>query len=259
MGAPRIARLLIGIACLLMLPAAHAQAPAAKAAAASAGQALSAAERQACEALLAAPSMRLVAGRPSSDALLRLVSEQTEPQVLRRQLQGQDLDRTRGTQGLTLLDLAAGVGNHAAVRVLLDLGARLPSKSASGDTALDHAILQGQAATACLLMQQGASLSDARQKPYLLPAALLTERSAHADWLTGALLARGFDANAAMSGDPALLIAAELGHEGALRRLLLAGADPRRSNARGESLQQVAVRGGHEALLRRVLAANPSQ
>ncbi|MBB2488079.1 ankyrin repeat domain-containing protein [Mitsuaria sp. WAJ17] len=256
MAAHRIVRMIGGIACLLTLASAGAQAPAPGPVKAAA---LSAAERKGCDALLAEAPTRMVAARPSSDALLRLVAEQTDAAVLRRQLLGQDLDRTRGTQGLTLLDLAAGVGNHAAVRVLLELGARVPSKSASGDTALDHAILQGQAATACLLMQQGASLSDARQKPYLLPAALLTERSAHADWLTGALLARGFDANAAMSGDPALLLAAELGHEGALRRLLLAGADPRRSNARGESLQQVAVRGGHEALLRRVLAANPSQ
>ena len=93
----------------------------------------------------------------------------------------------------------------------------------------------------------------------LRPAALLTERVAHQDWLTGALLACGFDANAAMNDDPALLIAAELGHEGALRRLLQAGGDPRRGNARGDSLQQVAARAGHEALLRGGLSANPRQ
>jgi len=254
MAAHRIARVIGGIACLLMLAAAGAQAPAPGPVKSAA---LSAAERKSCDALLTEAPMRMVAARPSSDALLRLVAEQTDAAALRRQLLGQDLDRTRGTQGLTLLDLAAGVGNHAAVRVLLDLGARLPSTSASGDTALDHAILQGQAATACLLMSRGAALSDARQKSALLPTALLTERAAHADWLTGALLARGFDPNAALNGDPALLIAAELGHEGALRRLLQAGADPWRRNARGETLQQVAARGGHEPLLRRVQAANP--
>lgn len=171
----------------------------------------------------------------SEDPVLRLVVESTDSAALVAGLSQTDLNAQRGTTGLTALGAAASAGNLVAVRALLTLGAGIEVRSRNGETALESAVINAQASTACWLLLQGAQLPVPDKKPYLLPAAALSEDFAAANTLVRMLLERGFSPDARMSGDTALHIASELGNVDLVRALMQRRADLAAKNSRGNA------------------------
>ncbi len=190
-----------------------------------------------------------------ADPLLTLILTSSDTATLHTALKPIELDSPRGTTSTTLLAFAASVGNLDAVKVLIDLGAKVTPRNARGETALDAAILNGQAAATCLLMRHGAALSPAADRAYLLPAAALSENFTAANALVKLLLASGFDISALMNGDTALHIAVEIGNEALVRTLLAAHADPAQKNARGETAFTLAQRSGNRNVIRTLESA----
>jgi ankyrin repeat protein len=185
----------------------------------------------------------------SSDPLLRVIFETGDPAKLKPALASAgNLDAQRGTTGITALSTAASAGNLAAAQLLVEAGASLEAKSRSGDTALESAMTSAQATTSCWLLRRGAASPDPQKKPYLVPAAALSEDFAASHALVRLLLNRGFSPDARMNGDTALHIAAELGNTELVRLLVQHGADVSAKNTRGETPLAVATRSGQKAV-----------
>ena len=188
------------------------------------------------------------APRMPDDEFLRLVLTTDDGNILREALPGSHIDELRGKTRTTLLALAASVGNVNAIQVLLEKGAQRDKPTGKGETPLEAAVLNGQATAACFLMQRGARLPRPAQKPYLVPAAALTEDFASAVTLVTLLSDHDFDLNARMNGDTALHIAAELGNVELVKLLLTRGADAQLRNAKGESALSIAQRAGQSQI-----------
>jgi uncharacterized protein len=192
------------------------------------------------------------APRLPDDDLLRALLSTDDPTEIRRAMGGSDPNAPRGTAGSTPLAVAAASGNVSGVNVLLDSGALVEGKSRSGTTPLEAAILNIQPSTACALLSRGAILPEPRSKPYLLPAAALSEDFGAASAMVGFLLDRGYDVNARTNGDTALHIAAELGNETLVMLLLRHGADIKLKNGRSETPEAVAQRAGFPGIAKRI-------
>jgi ankyrin repeat protein len=190
-----------------------------------------------------------------TDPLLTLILTTADATTLRAALKSTELDSLRGTTNTTLLAFAASVGNLNAVKVLIDQGAKVTPRNSRGESALDAAILNGQAAATCLLMRHGAALPPAADRSYLLPAAALSENFTAANALVKLLIASGFDIGALMNGDTALHIAVEIGNDILVRTLLAAHADPAQKNARGETAFTLAQRSGNRDVIRTLESA----
>lgn len=186
------------------------------------------------------------APRLPDDQVLRTLLTTEEPALIQQSLLNVDLSAYRGTTKTTPLALAASVGNLKAVQILLRIGAGIDFPTASGATALEAAILNGQAGSACLLLRQGARLPQPGSRPYLLPSAALSEDFQGATALVEFLAAEGYDVNARMNGDTALHIAAGLGNTALVRVLLRRGADVHARSGRAETPEMVANRSGND-------------
>lgn len=199
-------------------------------------------DRSVCQSM---PTKAFVPSRGPAmpdDEFMRLVLTTDDGSVLRQALARTDIDALHGRSNTTLLALAASSGNLNAMRVLLDKGAQRDKPTGSGETPLEAAVLNGQASAACMLLQRGARLPPPAQKPYLLPAAALTEDFASAVTLVAILRDHDFDPNARMNGDTALHIATELGNVELVRLLLARGASIDQKNSRGETALSIAQR-----------------
>lgn len=216
---------------------------------------MSPAERQLCEGVHQRRYEPTLSPVKSKDPVLRLVLESTDSATLTAGLSQTDLNAQRGTTGLTALGAAASAGNLVAVRVLLASGAGMEVRSRSGETALESAVIHAQASTACWLLQQGAQLPAPGKKPYLLPAAALSEDFAAANTLVRLLLERGFSPDARMNGDTALHIASELGNVDLIKVLIQRSADIAARNSRGETPLVVAKANGHQTIVKLLTAA----
>ena len=188
------------------------------------------------------------APRMPDDEFMRLVLTTDDGNTLRQMLPGSHIDELRGKTRTTLLALAASVGNVNAIQVLLEKGAQRDKPAGNGETPLEASVLNGQATAACFLMQRGAKLPRPAQKPYLVPAAALTEDFASAVILVTLLSDHDFDLNARMNGDTALHIAAELGNVELVKLLLARGADSQLKNTKGETALSIAQRAGQSQI-----------
>lgn len=205
------------------------------------------------ERLCASPSITAAspapAPTPSTDPLLRAVFETRDHGKLEAALAAVgDPNTQRGTTGITALAAAAAAGNLEAMRQLVSTGARLDARSRSGDTAVESAIMAVQAASACWLLGHGAEL-QVGHKPYLLPAAALSDDFQAATVLVRLLLGRGFSADARIHGDTALHIAAELGNTALVETLLRHGASAALENPRRDTPLAVAIRSKQAAVV----------
>ncbi|WP_230851242.1 ankyrin repeat domain-containing protein [Ralstonia solanacearum] len=189
------------------------------------------------------------------DEFMRLVLTTDDERALRHAFARTDIDALRGRSNMTLLALAASSGNLNAMRVLLDRGAKRDKQTGRGETPLEAAVLNGQAQAACMLLQHGAKLPPPAHKPYLLPAAALTEDFASAVALVAILRDHDFDPNARMNGDAALHIAAELGNVELVRLLLARGASVEQRNSRGETALAIAQRSSQPEIAQILRAA----
>ena len=136
----------------------------------------------------------------------------------------------RDDRGATPLMHAAAIGSIEAVRLLLDAGADVNARNASGATALLWA--DGDHAKSWLLIREGADV-HATSKLRKTPLLALAGRPGNADLLR-ALLDRGVDPNMAdAGGNTALMSAAETGDLEMVRLLVDKGADVNASSAFG--------------------------
>ncbi|WP_118871756.1 ankyrin repeat domain-containing protein [Ralstonia solanacearum] len=212
-------------------------------------------DRSVCQSM---PAKAFVPSRGPAmpdDEFVRLVLTTDDGNALRRAFAKTDIDAQRGRTNTTLLALAASSGNLNAMRVLLERGAQRDKPTGSGETPLEAAVLNGQASAVCLLLQRGAKLPLPARKPYLLPAAALTEDFASAVALVAILRDHDFDPNARMNGDTALHIAAELGNVELVRLLLARGADIGQKNTRGETALSIAQRSSQPQIAQLLRAA----
>lgn len=191
----------------------------------------------------------------SKDPLLRAVFETRDHGKLEAALAAAgDPNAQRGTTGITALAAAAAAGNLEAMRQLVSAGARLDARSRSGDTAVESAIMAVQAASTCWLLGHGAEL-QVGHKPYLLPAAALSDDFQAATVLVRLLLGRGCSADARIHGDTALHIAAELGNTALVETLLRHGASASLENTHGETPLAIAIRSSKQAAVATLLTA----
>lgn len=204
--------------------------------------------RPSCQSTPAKTFVPSHAPRLPDDEFLRLILTTDDGNALRQALPVSHIDELRGKTGTTLLALAASVGNVNAIHVLLEKGAQRDKPTGNGETPLEAAVLNGQATAACLLMQRGAKLPRPAQKPYLVPAAALTEDFASAVVLVTLLSDHDFDLNARMNGDTALHIATELGNVELVKLLVARGADFQLKNTKGETALSIAQRAGQSQI-----------
>jgi ankyrin repeat protein len=154
---------------------------------------------------------------------------------------------------------AAKGGQEAVVRLLLENGAELDSKSQSGQTPLSWAAKKGHEAVVRLLLEKGAELdskSESGQTPLLLAA-----ENGHEEVVRLLLLKREMtEVNAKdKTGKMALHRAASKGHEAVVRLLLENGANidakviAVRINAFEGTALHLAAREGHKAVVELLL------
>ena len=126
--------------------------------------------------------------------------------------------------GSTLLHHAAGFGDLATMKALLDAGADVHAKNRTGSAAIHWAVAEG--AKLALLIEHGSDVnaksSDGRTPLYMAA----TQRNSNAPLRL--LLAKGADPNLAMlNGRTTLMAAAGAGDVEAMTLLLAKGADPK--------------------------------
>ena len=150
----------------------------------------------------------------------------------------------------TLLD-AAERNDLAAVKSLLEKGAKPDEANSYHVTPLSLACLNGNAEMTALLLKAGASVTPPDAEPILFTAT----RTGNAACIQ-ALLAAGADPNAKGSSDQTpLMWAAALGHSAGVKLLLAAKADPTTTLDSGFDAFFFAVRAGHRDIVKQLLAA----
>jgi ankyrin repeat protein len=158
-------------------------------------------------------------------------------------------------QGYTALMAAAGNGDLAAARCLLEHGARVNARTLNGYTAVNGAAVAGNAEIVRLLLDRGADpgvqceLVDTGgdiQTPALVAASM-----GHEECLK-TLLARGADVQ--LQAGPfertALLGAATTGNEAVMRLLLARGVNVNAQDARGDTALAWAARRGDRNIVK---------
>jgi ankyrin repeat protein len=155
------------------------------------------------------------------DRLIKAISKGDTEKVHALLEKGADVN-TRGNDGFTALDMAAGHGHTDIVQALLSQGADMNAKDNDGITALMGAAFEGHTDTVHALLEKGADVNakDNNGGTALMRAA----QEGQTDTLQ-ALLANGADVNAKINdGGTALKKAKEGGHEEIVRILKEAGA-----------------------------------
>ena len=131
------------------------------------------------------------------------------------------ISRGAKVNALPVLQSAAETGNREMVQILLDAGADVNRRDASGNTPISRALIFEKGDIAKLLLQRGATLYEPEEA--LIFAILL-----HDAELVRTLLEKGVRANATGNGDSALtlVVDATLYSSGIAQVLLDHGADP---------------------------------
>ncbi|KAK3380685.1 hypothetical protein B0T24DRAFT_676352 [Lasiosphaeria ovina] len=160
-------------------------------------------------------------------------------------------DRFDILHSTTPLTQAAGDGNEALVRLLLDRGANFSAADRSGQTPLVGAVENSRAANVRLLLDQGAD-PNGRNKRGQTPLIV-----AHDNAITHLLLEREAETNARdHQGSSALMVAARSGNVARLRLLLDHGAKidtEKQSMSYENSPLILASRGGWDASVQLLL------
>ncbi len=139
------------------------------------------------------------------------------------------------------------------VGLLLDAGARLEARDASGWTALELAVSYADVGVVQALLDKGANVRRANPTGFT-PVMFAVARDDLA--ILEAVLARGAEVNHAnQAGVTALMLAAAAGREAVAKRLLAAGADPSARNREGKTAADLAQARGDTALARRLAEA----
>lgn len=156
---------------------------------------------------------------------------------------GSDIDVVQ-PNGLYPLHIAAEKGRIILVRTLLDHGVTLDRTTATGDSALDLAVLAGRTQIADLLLARGAEL-----KPTVLLLKAATAGVTDRD-IIRFLIEHGADTEQRdPNGDTPLLIAIRNNNHRLAAHLVQQGADVNVQDAQGESALVLAGRLGEQDLL----------
>jgi ankyrin repeat protein len=161
------------------------------------------------------PSHTIVAARGSTPEILAFVRERQSPLNNRRGLHGE------------ALTAAAGSGDLVKVKLLLDGGAKLNARDASGQNALYYAVYKSADDVAGYLIDQGIEVN----------------------------VMGGTSLGFANMGDTALAMAVQNGRPDIVRRLLAAGADIHLKRPGGKSALEVAREMGRSDVLLAFAAA----
>jgi ankyrin repeat protein len=187
--------------------------------------------------------------------------------------------------GDTALIQASWRGNEAAVRLLLERGARQELQNKQGMTALHHAARKGYAGVVELLCAAPGAAAAAALRDYMYsetPLILAVAGNSCSECLVSALLtadAAGVTVNAQTDGDDmalirasasdqngalhvvickghtALMWASKNGHAAAVRLLLARGAQQELQNEDGDAALHFAAGWGHAAIVEQLCAA----
>jgi ankyrin repeat protein len=156
-----------------------------------------------------------------------------------------------GPEGLTALMVAAWYGGDAAVRYLLEHGARPDRVTRDGSTALLHACYWGREDVARTLIEHGASpATDAKTAGWSVWMFPL-DFAGSLEWYDAQSSADGVFLGHA--GVTPLHAAADSGHETLVRRLLAAGAVPGARRDDGATALSLAAAAGAESIVQVLL------
>ncbi len=172
--------------------------------------------------------------------------------------------------GVTLLQMAAGKGELAIVKLLLDNGAAVNGIKQPDWTPLHYAAGNGHKAVVDLLLSQGA-IADARTESGVTPLHLAAFNGYTV--VAKTLLEAGASVNARLSGDVSsgpglrgylplhagqtpLHAAAEAGYPSLVELLISKGADINAEDARGRTPLSYAAEARNEAMAKGLLAAH---
>jgi ankyrin repeat protein len=164
---------------------------------------------------------------------------------------GAELDSKSSFDGKTPLSLAAREGHEAVVRLLLERGAELESKDISyGQTPLSWAAGKGHEAVVMLLLERGAEL-ESKDSGYGQTPLSLAAGEGH-EAVVRLLLERGaeLESKDSFNGQTPLSLAAEKGHEAVVRLLLEHGAELDSRDNSGRTPLSCATRAGHKAVVK---------
>ena len=155
------------------------------------------------------------------------------------------------SSGETMLMRQAALGNAAAVRLLVDAGARCDAADGEGQTALIHCATAGQRETALTLVKEcGANANTAGNdgKTPVWKAAW----NGHTETVRALVQECGADASTAdKNGWTPVLVAAYNGHTETVRALVQeCGADASTANKNGATPVYIAAGNGHTETLR---------
>jgi ankyrin repeat protein len=162
-----------------------------------------------------------------------------------------DVESKGGSSGRTPLSWAASMGNKALVKLLLEKGAELDSKSSNGQTPLSWAAANGHEAVVKLLLEKGAEL-EAKSNSGLTPLSWVAANGHKA--VVKLLLEKGAELEAkSNSGLTPLSRAAANGHKAVVKLLLEKGADLEVKSDNGWTPLLWAAANGHEAVVKLLL------
>lgn len=166
--------------------------------------------------------------------------------LLQRGLDPDSTDRA----GNTLLTIAAGEGNEALVKVLIEHKARLNLRNVNGETALQIAALKGFDGIVEALLKAGA-----RTESIGWPALIYATYANH-EGIVAQLLASGADKDAtASNGMTALMFAIQMDRPGIVRQLLDVEANPDIATGSGETAYSLSLKSKNTEYIKLVEAA----
>jgi hypothetical protein len=166
--------------------------------------------------------------------------------------EGVDVDSKDDKYGQTPLSWAAENGHEAVVKLLLEKGADMESKSNNGRTPLSWAAKNGREAVVRLLLEKGADV-ESESNNGQTPLSWATRYGHEA--VVKMLLEKGADVESKSNkGQTPLSWAAEYGHEAVVKMLLEKEADVESKDTMfGQTLLSWAAENGREAVVKLLL------
>jgi ankyrin repeat protein len=164
---------------------------------------------------------------------------------------GAELETKSDYYGRTPLSYAAEDGHAAVVKLLLEKGAELETKStSSGRTPLSYAAEKGHEAVVKLLVEKGAE-PETKDENYGRTPLLYAVENGHVA-VVKLLVEKGaeLETKSTSSGQTPLSYAARYGHEAVVKLLLEKGAELETKDNNGQTPLLWAARNGHEAVVK---------